>query len=129
LREGILMPGVHWSHKARTRLEKMNSAVRDQLTSNAGTVLHDMPPVRFPYDEGRAGAIMWHRGITCGATPWELLPYEDDDGPWNYFLFYMSWHPDPTDPESGSGTYFEVLDVCHIAEVAERWEKMIGEAF
>jgi hypothetical protein len=118
------MPGVHWSRRAKAKLESIDPAVRDRLTSNTGGILHDMPPAVFPHDEGFEGEVMWHRGIPCGAQSQELLAQEDDDGPWNYFLFYKSWRPGPGDPDE----YFEVLDICGIDDVAERWKKMEGEA-
>lgn len=116
------MPGVHWSRRATARLEIIDPAVRDQLTSNAGEVLHDMPPASYSQDEGREGEIMWHRAITCGAAPARPLPKEDDDGPWNYFLIYTQWRPDPrSEPDPVT---FEVLDIIHVTEVADRWETM-----
>jgi hypothetical protein len=93
---------------------------------NAGNVLHYVPPVVFPHDEGFAGEVMWHRGIACGVLSEELLAQEDDDGAWNYFLLYVPGRPGPEDPDPSK--YFEILDVCSIAEVAERWKKMKGEA-
>jgi hypothetical protein len=129
------MPGVHWSRRARARLEIIDPAVRDQLTSNAGKFLHDMPPASYRQDEGREGEIMWHRGITCGAVPPRLLAKEDDDGPWNYFLIYTQWRPDPdpdadpqSDPDPDPVKYFEVLDIIHVTELADRWEMMEGGA-
>lgn len=108
------MPGVHWSRRAKAKLEAIDDdAVRDQLTINAGEILHHLPPVGFPQDEGLAGQIMWHRGITCGTPPHELPAQEDDDGPWNYFLFYR---------RAVSSAGFEILYICDIGEVAERWE-------
>ena len=123
MREGILMPGVHWSSRARARQEIIDPAVRDQLTSNGSKVLHDMPPASYPQDEGRQGEIMWHRGITCGTAPKRLLSKEDD-GPWNYVLIYTQWRPDPqSDPDPVT---FEILDIIHVSEVADRWETLEG---
>ena len=117
------MPGAHWSRRAEAKLMAIaDDDVRDQLTSNADEVLHHMPPVGFPQDEGLEGEILWHRGITCGTAPHELPAQEDDDGPWNYFLFYTPWHPAPEDPDPDKD--FEVLYICHISEVAERCEEM-----
>jgi hypothetical protein len=114
------MPEVRWSRRAIAELMTIGLAVRAQLTTNARGVLHYIPPVVFPHDEGLAGDVMWHRGITCGMLSEELLAQEDDDGPWNYFFFYRPGR---------SGTYFEILDLrkITIADVAERWEKMKGE--
>ena len=128
------MPGVHWSRRARARLEIIDPVVRGQLTSNADKFLHDMPPANYRQDEGREGEIMWHRGITCGTAPTRLLSKEDDDGPWNYFLIYTQWRPDPDpqsdpdpDPQSDPDPVtFEVLDIIHVSEVADRWETMEG---
>ena len=127
------MPGVHWSRRAKTKLEIIDPAVRDQLTSNAGEILHYMPPAVFPHDEGFEGEVMWHRGIPCGTLSQELLAQEDDDGPWNYFLFYTPWRPDPdprieSDPDPDPVNYFEVLDIIHVTEVADQWETMKGGA-
>jgi hypothetical protein len=114
------MPGVQWSRRAIAKLEVIDPSVRDQLTSNVAEILHDMPPAIFPYDEGFAGEVMWHRGIACGTLSQESLVQEDVDGPWNYFLFYTPWRPGAEDPDKR----FEVLDVCSIADLAERWRKM-----
>jgi hypothetical protein len=117
------MPGVHWSRRAKAKLEAIDDdAVRDQLTINADEVLHHMPPVSFPQDEGFEGEVMWHRGIPCGTPHHELLAQEDDDGPWNYFLFYTRWRPHPEDP--GPDKDFEILYICDIGEVAAQWEGM-----
>jgi hypothetical protein len=113
------MPGVRWSRRAKAKLGIIDPAVRDQLTSNAGEILHSIPPVLFPHDEGFEDEIMWHRGITCGLLSEELLAQEDDDGPWNYFLFYTPGRPGPEDPDR----CFEVLDICRVADVAEQWKK------
>jgi hypothetical protein len=117
------MPGAHWSRRANAKLKAIaDDDVRNQLTVNADEVLHHMPPVGFPQDEGIEGEIMWHRGITCGTPPHELPAQEDDDGPWNYFLFYTPWHPALED--AGPDKDFEILYICHISEVAEWWEEM-----
>jgi hypothetical protein len=122
------MPGVRWSRRAKDKLGIIDPAVRDQLTSKAGEILHSIPPVLFPHDEGFEGEVMWHRGIACGLLSEELLAHEDDDGPWNYFFLYRPGR-------SGlrilaRGRYFEILDLCRIsiAAVAKQWEKMKGEA-
>jgi hypothetical protein len=104
------------------KLAIIDPAVRDQLTSNAAEFLHYMPPANFPYDEGFTGEVMWHRGIACGTQPQEPLAHEDDDGPWNYFLFYTPWRPGTEYPDLDK--HFEVLDVCGVADVAEQWKKI-----
>jgi hypothetical protein len=121
------MPEVRWSREAQATLRTIGLAVRDQLTANAGEVLHYIPPVLFPHDEGLEGDVMWHRGIVCGMLSEELLAREDDDGPWNYFFFYRPGRLGPGAP--ASGPYFEILDLrrINIADVAEQWEKMKGE--
>ena len=88
------MPEVRWSRRAKAKLGTIDPATRDQLTSNAGKILHYIPPVLFPHDEGFEGEVMWHRGIPCGMLSEELLAQEDDDGPWNYFLLYTPRPPD-----------------------------------
>ncbi len=115
------MPGVHWSGWAKAKLEIINPAVRDHLTSNAGKILHKIPPAFFPHDEGFEGEVMWHRGIPCGTLSQELLAQEDHDGPWNYFLFYTPWRPGPEDPDPDKD--FEVLDICGIADIAKQWKR------
>lgn len=114
------MAGVRWSRWAETRLELISRATRDQLVSSAGKILHDMTPAHLRHDGGYVGEIMWHRGIPCGMVSEELLAQEDDDGPWNYFLFYVALPPQ-TD-ESDPYQTFEVVDVCSVAEVARRWK-------
>jgi hypothetical protein len=114
------MPGVRWSRKAKAKLKMIDPVVRDQLKRKASEILHHIPPAMFPHDEGIEGEVMWHRGIACGAPVQESLEQEDDDGPWNYFLFYRPWRPRPEGPDADKR--FEVLDVCGVADVAERWE-------
>lgn len=116
-------PRVFWSKRAETDLQVIvaDPVVRAQLKENAGEILHDMPPVVFPHDEGCEGEVMWHRGITqkqkrqidAGELP------EIGDGPWNYFFFYRK-------PDVGQG--FEVLAICSIQHIAEQWVKMNREA-
>ena len=115
------MPEVRWSRKAEAELRTIEPVVRDQLKRNANEILHHIPPVTFPHDEGIAGGIMWHRGIACGTLAQESLAQEDHDGPWNYFLFYTSRHPRPEDPDPDK--QFEVLDVCCVADVAGQWRR------
>ena len=114
------MPEVLWSRSAEARLESISPAAREQLISNAGKILHDITSADFPHDEGYAGTIMWHRGIPCGMQVEDPLGEEDDDGPWNYALFYTRQPPDAEggDPDQT----FEVLDICSMAEVAWRWK-------
>ena len=95
------MPEVRWSRLAEAKLGNIAPATRDQLTSNAGKILHSIPPVQFPHDEGFRGEVMWHRGIPCGMLSEELLAQEDHDGPWNYFLLYRPQPPDAEEPEPG----------------------------
>lgn len=114
------MAAVHWSSRAGARLERISPATRDQLVSSAGKILHDITSADFPHDEGYAGEIMWHRGIPCGMPSEELTVEEDDDGPWNYFLFYRALPPAAEEPDPYQT--FEVLDVCSVAEVARRWK-------
>ena len=113
------MPEVRWSRLAEAKLGNIAPATRDQLTSNAGKILHSIPPVQFPHDEGFRGEVMWHRGIPCGMLSEELLAQEDDDGPWNYFLLYRPQPPDAEEPDPDRN--FHVLDVCSVAEIARRW--------
>jgi hypothetical protein len=122
------MPEVRWSRRAEVKLRAIGPAVRAQLTSNAGKILHYIPPVVFKHDEGFEGDVMWHRGIACGMSSEELLAHEDDDGPWNYFFLYR---PGRSGPEGRApARYFEILDLRRIsvADVGEQWEKMKGEA-
>jgi hypothetical protein len=122
------MPEVRWSRRAKAKLRTIDPAVRVQLTSNAGNILHYIPPVVFKHDEGFADEVMWHRAIPCGMLSEELLAHEDDDGPWNYFFLYRPGRSGPEDLTPGR--YFEILDLHRIsmADVAEQWEKMKGEA-
>lgn len=120
------MPEIRWSRRAKAKLENIDPAVRDQLTSTAGEILHYIPPIVFPHDEGFAGKVMWHRVIACGLLSEELLAQEDADGPWNYILFYTPGRPRPEDP--APYRYFEILDICGVAEIAEQWKKFKGEA-
>jgi hypothetical protein len=113
------MPEVRWSRRAKAKLENIAPATRDQLTSDAGKILHYIPPVLFPHDEGFAGEVMWHRGIACGMLSEDLLAQEDDDGPWNYFLLYTPQLPDVEEPDLDRK--FQVLDICGIADIARRW--------
>ena len=117
------MPEVRWSRKAEAKLRTIGPAVRVQLTSNAGSILHYIPPVVFPHDEGCEGEVMWHRAIACGMLSEELLAHEDEDGPWNYFFLYRPGRSDPED--LAPGRYFEILDLrrISIADVAEQWER------
>jgi hypothetical protein len=122
------MPEVRWSRRAQAALETIDLVVRDQLTANAGEVLHYIPrSVLYPHDEGLEGDVMWHRGITCGIVSEELLAREDEDGPWNYFFFYRAGVFSPGGP--APRPYFEILALrrINVADVAEQWEKMRGE--
>lgn len=120
------MPEVRWSRLAEAKLGNIAPATRDQLTSNAGKILHSIPPVQFPHDEGFRGEVMWHRGIPCGMLSEELLAQEDHDGPWNYFLLYRPQPPDAEEPDPVRN--FHVLDVCSVAEIARRWRNQGEES-
>jgi hypothetical protein len=120
LPEGDLMAAVRWSRMAEVKLENINQATRDQLESGAAEILHDITSNDLPHDEGRKGNVMWHRGIRCGMLSEELLAKEDEDGPWNYFLFYSAVPPEAQEPDQHQT--FEVLDVCSVAEIARRWK-------
>jgi hypothetical protein len=116
------MPEIRWSQRAKAKLENFAPAIRDQLTSDAGKILHYIPPVLFPHDEGFAGEIMWHRGIACGMLAEDLLEQEDDnDGPWNYFLLYTARRPEPEEPDPDRS--FQVLDIRSIADISRRWNE------
>jgi hypothetical protein len=117
--EGGLMAAVRWSRPAVDRLESISPAMRDRLVGSAEKVLHDIRSDDFPQDEGCAGEIMWHRGIQCGMPSEELLAQEDDDGPWNYFLFYRALPPEAAAQDPN--LVFEVLHVCGVDELARRW--------
>lgn len=119
LQQGGLMPEVRWSRTAKAKLGTIDPATRDQLAGNAGKILHYIPPVLFPHDEGFEGEVMWHRGIPCGMLSEELLAQEDDEGPWRYFLLYRSEGTDAEEPDQDGN--FEVLDICSIADIAKRW--------
>ena len=111
------MPEVHWSRRAKAKLKIIDPAVRDQLRENAATTLHHMPPVVFPDDEGFEGEIMWHRGIAHES----LYQQDDDDGPQNYFLFYLPWCLHPGAPHLGApDECLEILDIYSIADIACR---------
>lgn len=56
------MRKVSWSDRAEADLDRIASAVADQLRRNAEEILHDIPPVEYAGDEGAYGGIMWHRG-------------------------------------------------------------------
>jgi hypothetical protein len=111
------MPGVSWSRTAEAKLGAIDPATRDQLTSTADKILHYIPPILFPHDEGFEDKIMWHRGIPCGILSEELLEQEDGEGAWRYFLLYTPRRPE----RPGLDTDFEVLDIYSITDVARRW--------
>ena len=109
------MPKVTWTARAVADVETLvaEPTVRQQLKANAETILHDIPSteVARPADEGVAAGIMWHRGT---ADEFENFS-EQDDGPWNYFLFYRRQEPGPG---------FEVLAVRSVSQIASAWEQM-----
>jgi hypothetical protein len=113
------MVRVTWTARAVADLESVvtEPAVRHQLKVNAENILHDIPPVVYPADEGFADGIMWHRGTPDGYEEFS----EQDDGPQNYFLFYRR-------QESGSGfevlAMFEILAVRSIYQIASAWVQM-----
>ena len=106
------MAMVTWTARAVADLESVVAEpVRHQLRVNAENILHDIPPVYYPADEGYDGEIMWHRGTSPGIEDFS----EQDDGPQNYFLLYRR-------QEGGSG--FEVLGVRSIHQIASAWQQM-----
>jgi hypothetical protein len=106
------MPSVSWSDQAESNLENLVLAVADQLRGNAEEILHEIPPLVWPADEGAAGGIMWHRGAAH-----ERFPEQAND-PQNYFLFYR-----PLDPGE-----FQVLAVGSIHHLASKWVQMSKES-
>jgi hypothetical protein len=111
------MARVTWSAQAVADLDALvtKPAVRDQLTAYAENMLHDIPPITHPADEGVDGEIMWHRGAHD-----EYEDFSDqEDGPQNYFLFYRRQLPGPG---------FEVLGVRSLHQVASAWVQMNDQA-
>jgi hypothetical protein len=107
------MARVTWTARAVADLESVvtEPAVRHQLRVNAENILHDIPPVYYPADEGFAHGIMWHRGTSDEYEDFS----EQEDGPQNYFLLYRK-------QEWDSG--FEVLAVRSIHQIASAWQQM-----
>ena len=99
---------VSWDN-AESDLESIDPAVVDQLKLNAEQILHHLPPIDHPADEGAAGGIMWHRGC-----PHER-PAGQAGGPREYFLFYVKTNSSPE---------FEILAVRSIYQVASMWVRM-----
>jgi hypothetical protein len=91
--------------KAESDLDDVDPAVVVQLKSSAQQILHNIPPWVHPSDEGVSEGIMWHRAKV------HVAPEEQPDGPQNYFVFYRN----------GSDQVFEILGVCSIYQIANRW--------
>ena len=102
------MPRVSWSDQAESDLENIDPAVADKLRRNAEEILHEIPPLVCPPDEGAAGGIMWHRGVA------HTRFLEQANDLQNYFLFYRPLNPGE----------FEVLAVCSIHQLASKWVQM-----
>lgn len=102
------MPRVSWD-KAEADLDWIAPAVADQLKRNAEEILHNIPPLDVPGDEGELDdGIMWHRGSH------ETLD-EHADGPQNYLLLYRKHEFD---------SEFEILAVSSNKQVASKWVQM-----
>lgn len=91
--------------RAEDDLSEVDPAVVVRLKLSAEQILHDIPPWAHPSDEGVSNGIMWHRAKV------DDDPEEQPDGPQNYFLFYRN----------GSEQEFEILAVCSIYAIADRW--------
>ncbi len=103
------MPRVSWG-KAQADLESIDPAMVGQLRDSAEEILHDIPPVEYPADEGVAlDRIMWHRGAAHESLN------EQADGPQNYLLLYKKQDSDPE---------FEILAVRSIQQIANKHVKM-----
>jgi hypothetical protein len=91
---------------AESDLDDVDPAVVAQIRHSAEQLLHSIPPrLHPPSDEGISDGIMWHRAKI------QQEPEEQPDGPQNYFLFYRN----------GTDHEFEILGVCSIYQVANRW--------
>jgi hypothetical protein len=108
------MGRVSWSDQAEADLDSIDPAVRDQLKRNAEEILHLIPPLTDPADEGVEGEIMWHRADGHGRFT------SRPDGPQNYFLIYRS-HGAATASEDPQ---FEVLALRSIHQLACMWIQM-----
>lgn len=99
--------------RAESDLDNVDPAVVVRLKRNAEEILHDIPPLMFPSDEGVWEDIMWHRG-----APHKRLdqPHErfdqESDGPQNYFLFYT---------KRRLAQEFEILAVRSIYQMSHKW--------
>jgi hypothetical protein len=103
------MPRVSWD-KAEADLDGIAPDVADQLKHNAEEILHNVPPLDVPGDEGELDdGIMWHRGSHERVN-------EDADGPQDYLLLYRKREFD---------TEFEILAVPSNKQVASKWVRMI----
>jgi len=114
------VPRVSWTPAAESDLQLVvdDPAVRDQLKLNAEMTLHEIKASagRDRGSEGIAGEVMWHRGIPCGMLSEDLLAQEDDDGPWDYIVFYR---------RAAGPAEFEVLAVRGRLQIADRiWEQV-----
>ena len=89
LQEGVLMPEVRWSREAKAKLgtHRPRRARPAHQQRGQDLALHPACP-SSRMTRALKATVMWHRGIACGMLSEELLAQEDDDGPWNYFLFY-----------------------------------------
>ena len=102
------MPRVSWD-KAEADLDRIAPAVANQLRRNAEKILHDIPPLDVPGDEGVLDdRILWHRGSHENLN-------ERDDGPQNYLLLYR---------KHDSDSEFEILAVPSNKQVASKWVQM-----
>lgn len=110
------MGRVSWSDQAEADLNRIAPAVADQIRRNAEKILHDIPPLDHPADEGALGdGFLWHRGVAHGR---HTEQEEQDDGPQNYFLLYRKRDSDPE---------FEILAVPSEKQVASKWAQMTRE--
>ena len=103
---------MSWSDQAEADLRRINPpAVRQQIRRNAEEILHQIPPQKYPADEGFHGGIMWHRAID------HEKPALQDNGPVNYFLLYQRRNiPD-----------FEVQAVRSLRQMASKYVQMTRE--
>lgn len=117
------MGRVSWSDSAEADVAGIDHAVIYQLKRIAEEILHDIPPIVYPADEGYVDNIMWCRAITREQEhQMEAGGLQETEGGipvWDYFFLY-------TKQESGEG--FEVLAVLNVHQVASRWLQMTRES-
>jgi hypothetical protein len=102
--------------RAESDLDNVDPAVVVQLKRNAEEILHDIPPVMFPADEGIWEDIMWHRVVPHNGFNQSHARFDQEsDGPHNYFLFYT---------KSRFVQEFEILAVRSIHDVGRKWLSM-----